>query len=33
MAYVHGRPAGEIAVMFAATENYVREEVLHAFNE
>jgi transposase len=29
---VQGRPASEIAMMFAATENYVRE-VIHAFNE
>lgn len=31
LASVQGRPAGEIAMMFAATENYVRE-VIHAFN-
>jgi Helix-turn-helix domain len=31
LASVQGRPANEIAVMFAATENYVRE-VIHAFN-
>jgi hypothetical protein len=29
---VQGRSAGEIAVMFAATEGYVRE-VIHVFNE
>jgi helix-turn-helix protein len=32
LASVQGRAAGEIAVMFAATEGYVRE-VIHAFNE
>jgi transposase len=32
LASVQGRPANEIAVMFAATENYVRE-VIHAFHE
>ena len=32
LASVQGRSAGEIAVMFAATEGYVRE-VIHAFNE
>ena len=32
LASVQGRPAGEIAVMFAASEGYVRE-VIHAFNE
>src|SRR4051794_15712907 len=32
LASVQGRPASEIAVMFAATENYVRE-VIHAFND
>jgi hypothetical protein len=32
LASVQGRSAGEIAMMFAATENYVRE-VIHAFNE
>jgi transposase len=32
LASVQGRSAGEIAVMFAATENYVRE-VIHAFND
>lgn len=31
LASVQGRSAGEIAVMFAATEGYVRE-VIHAFN-
>jgi transposase len=32
LASMQGRSAGEIAVMFAATEGYVRE-VIHAFNE
>jgi transposase len=32
LASMQGRSAGEIAMMFAATENYVRE-VIHAFNE
>ena len=32
LASVQGRLADEIAMMFAATENYVRE-VIHAFNE
>jgi len=32
LASSQGRSAGEIAVMFAATEGYVRE-VIHAFNE
>lgn len=32
LASVQGRSAGEIAMMFAATESYVRE-VIHAFNE
>jgi transposase len=32
LASVQGRPASEIAVMFAASENYVRE-VIHAFNQ
>jgi transposase len=32
LASVQGRPASEIAMMFAATENYVRE-VIHAFND
>ena len=32
LASSQGRPAGEIAVMFAASEGYVRE-VIHAFNE
>jgi transposase len=31
LASVQGRSAGEIAMMFAASENYVRE-VIHAFN-
>jgi transposase len=31
LASVQGRSAGEIGVMFAATEGYVRE-VIHAFN-
>jgi transposase len=31
LASLQGRSAGEIAMMFAATENYVRE-VIHAFN-
>jgi transposase len=32
LASVQGRSANEIAMMFAATENYVRE-VIHAFND
>lgn len=32
LASVQGRSAGEIAMMFAASENYVRE-VIHAFNQ
>jgi transposase len=32
LASVQGRSAAEIAVMFAATEGYVRE-VIHAFND
>jgi transposase len=32
LASVQGRPASDIAMMFAATENYVRE-VIHAFND
>jgi len=32
LASVQGRSAGDIAVMFAATDGYVRE-VIHAFNE
>jgi transposase len=32
LASVQGRSANEIAMMFAASENYVRE-VIHAFNE
>ncbi|MFF4597234.1 hypothetical protein [Amycolatopsis sp. NPDC001319] len=31
LASVQGRSAGEIAMMFAASENYVWE-VIHAFN-
>jgi transposase len=31
LASLQGRSASEIAMMFAATENYVRE-VIHAFN-
>jgi transposase len=32
LASVQGRSAGEVAMMFAASENYVRE-VIHAFNQ
>jgi hypothetical protein len=32
LASVQSRPASEIAIMFAASENYVREAI-HAFNQ